>query len=239
MVDPTSTQTTPPRQSVPPVSQPVKPARILLLTDSIHSNTPTHLFENIPNHVCIKKKEYQLANLDKYSDEFAYTDFAVISMGVNDLCRYGHDARSLAAYITPLLQQYSTRYPHCQFVFNTLLLTRDYQWLNKEIESFNQYMYKLSRDVHNLCFFDSDRFTLKCFNESRQKLFVYAVGPTRGGLSEHNMRNEQSNNGIHISLQMRRLVASELVRCVGYLSGADGARFRRCDWVRNANTHSS
>ena len=172
----------------------------LLLTDSIHSSTPTHIFEAVPNHVCIKHKEYQLANIDQYSSEFEYTDVVVISMGINDLSRYGHKARTLADSITPKLQHYSRRYPHCKFIFST----------------------------RNLSFFDSHHFAAKTFKEDRSIASFYVPGPSRR-LSQQSMRNEQSNNGIHIPLHMRRLITSELVRSVGYLAGARCGRFRRCE----------
>ena len=204
---------------IPPVAEPVKPVRVLLLTDSVHSNTPTHIFEAIPNHVCIKKTEFQLTNLEKYCSEFAYTDVAIISMGVNDLSRYNHTSRSLAATVGPLLQHYSRRFPHCQFVFNSLLLTRDIKWLNREIDHFNQFMFDFSRDLKNVSFFDSDRLAMKICKEGRlSKRDVYSDG-----------------NGIHVTVQMRRPITAELVRCVRYLSGSGGPGNCRCDWLRNAS----
>ena len=225
------------QQHVPHIQQPCRPARVLLLTDSIHSNTPEHIFESVPGHICIKKKEYQLTNIDKYSQEFGYSDQVIVSMGVNDMARYGHNARSLARVAAPLFHRYNRQYPHCKFVFNSVLKTRDHGWLNQEIEAFNKFMFNLSRDVHNLSFFDSDRFTVRVCRESPHT-DVYARGPTRG-LSERSMRNEQSNNGIHLSSHMRRLISSELVRSVGFLAGAGGPRFRMCDWLRNVGPRSS
>ncbi len=226
MIDPTSTSPSVlTNQTVPPVSPPSKPTRVLLLTDSIHASTPTHIFEAIPNHVCVKKKEFQLANIDQYSSEFAYTDIAILSMGINDLSRYNHNAGSLASTVVPLLRQYSRQFPHCKFVFNSLLLTRDYNWLNSEIDVFNNLLLNFHAAQKTSAFFDSDRFAGKCYRETPSIPSFYAQNHT--------------NNGIHISFHMRRLISSELVRCVGYLSGTGGPRFRRCEWVRNVNSCSS
>ena len=61
------------------------------LVDSIHSNSPEHLFESVRNHECVKQEEYQLSNIDKYSDQFGYTDVVILSMGKNDLSCYDHE----------------------------------------------------------------------------------------------------------------------------------------------------
>ena len=212
-----------PRKVIPRIQQPNRPARILLLTDSVHSNTPEHIFESVPGHICIKRKEYQLSNIDQYSHEFQHTDQVIVSMGVNDLSRYGHTARSLSAVVTPLFHRYSQQYPQCKFVFNTVLKSRDHKWLNVEIEEFNNYMFDLSRDIRNLIFFDSDRFTINVCRANRGTQ-VYA--------------RDQSNNGIHLSVHMRRLISDELVRSVGFLSGKVGPRFGRCIWLRNVRSYS-
>ena len=230
--EPQTPELQPQNDPIPRIEQPAKrDTRVLFLTDSIHASTPTHLFDSIPHLVCIKKKEFQLANLNKYRDEFAYTDIVVISMGVNDLSRYRHTSASLMSSIAPLLRQYSNDFPQCKFMFNTVLLSRDHQWLNAEIDMFNNSMYELSKKVDNLCFFDSDLFVMKTMNDFPD-ITPYATGP-RGGLSESNMRNEQSNNGIHLSHRLKRIVSSELVRAVGLLSRARGPRFRQCMWLRN------
>ena len=220
----------PPSQPIPPIARARRPNRILLLTDSVYGNTPTNIFDPIPNHVCIKRKEYQLTNLDKYSEEFSYTDTVILSMGVNDLSRYGHDARSLARTVSPILRRYEHQFRHCKFVFNTVQLCRDHRWLNREIEKFNNFMFDLSREISNMSFFDSDRFA-KLVCRENPDMNPYA-SRSRGPMS-----SGQSDNGIHLSPRLRRLVSDELVRSIGFLSGADGARFRSCRWLRHARFH--
>ena len=215
-----------------------KPIRVLLITDSIHASTPTHIFESLPKHVCIKRVEYQLANLDKYSSEFEYSDIVIISMGINDLHKYGHTARSLADCIGPRLKNYSQRFPHTKFIFNSLLLTRDFRWLNTEVRVFNQIIFELSRDTRNLSFFDSDKFAERKFAENSHIQHFYASGPRRPG-SHTSMRDHRSNDGIHVCFEMRKLITEELVASVGYLTGIQGDRFRRCPWLRNVTTRSS
>ncbi len=215
----------PARATPAPPPQPSRPTRVLLLTDSILASTPVHLFENIPNHICIKRKEYQFANLDQYQSEFEYTDVVILSMGINDLSRYGHTARTLADCIAPRLKHYSHRYPDTKFVINSVLLTRDIKWCNKEVHIFNQIMFELSRDTRNLSFFDSDRFAEKKFNENKHIRSFFAT--------------DRSNNGIHISLDMRKIIVSELVNSVGYLSGIRAAKFGKAQWLYNVTTRSS
>ena len=214
-----------PTISATPPPQPLRPTRVLFLTDSILASTPVHLFENIPNHICIKRKEYQLANLDQYQSEFEYTDVVVLSMGINDLSRYGHTARTLADCIAPRLKHYSHRYPDTKFVFNSVLLTRDIKWCNKEVHVFNQLMFELSRDTRNLYFFDSDRFAEKKFSENKYIRSFFAT--------------DRSNNGIHISLDMRKIIVSELVNSIGYLSGVRAAKFGKAQWLYNVTTRRS
>ena len=84
-------------------------------------------------------------------------------------------------------------------------------------------MFDLSRDIRNLIFFDSDRFTINVCRANRGTQ-VYA--------------RDQSNNGIHLSVHMRRLISDELVRSVGFLSGKVGPRFGRCIWLRNVRSYS-
>ena len=223
---PTSRPTVPP--IAPPPESPVKPARILLLTDSIHSSTPEYLFETVPNHICIKQVEYQLQNIDKWSSQFGYTDTVVLSMGVNDLSRYGHTGNSLSDFLVEKLNHYSRIYPRTKFVFNSVLLTRDYQWCNNEIKTFNSNMFELSRRIRNLFFFDSHGLSaaqtgVRSFYEAGQK----------SSLSDVSMRNSRSNNGIHICLEMRRLIMTELVRSVGSLSGSRHEKYRNCKWLYN------
>ena len=229
--DPSTTQRPSPP---PPISQrnnqnTSHPSRILFLTDSVLSSTPEHIFEAVPNHVCVKQKEYQLTNIDKYSSQFGHTDVVILSMGINDLSRYGHNARSLLNSVTPKLLQYSRQYPRCKFIFNSLLLTRDYTWLNHEVKLFNSLMFDFTRRVRNVCFFDSHYFTEEICHSMNQS--VYVEGRT--------MRNDQSNNGIHIALRLRRLITAELVSGVAILTGTAGVSVGHCKWIRNLDPHSA
>ncbi len=229
--------------SVPPIAPPPdgktscdRPKRVLFLTDSVLSNMPEYLFESVQNHVCIKKINYQLADIDNFSPEFAHSDIVIISDGINDLSRYGKTAETLADITTSRFREYAVRYPDTKFVLNSVLLTRDHPWLNREVNKFNSLMFTLAENTRNLYFFDSDRLMYKSNLKQRQ---IYATGYLSSGLSEQNMFNSQSNNGIHISLQARRMVTWQLVNAVGYLAGCRGPRFRSCEWLRCVTTRSS
>ena len=85
-------RTPPPKLPVPPIKkpQPVLPSisrgshhRILFLTDSIHTATPTSLFNRIPGHRVVKKKNYQLVDIFGFEPEFGYSSIVLISCGVN------------------------------------------------------------------------------------------------------------------------------------------------------------
>ena len=105
------------------------------------------------------------------------------------------------------------------------------------MQQFNRIIYDISRNIRNLCFFDSHHFAAKTYRDNLNIPFFYVRG-RKGGLNELSVEDEQSNNGIHITLQMRRLISDELVRSVGFLTGARGARFRDCKWMRNVATRS-
>ena len=239
---PASSPSTPPSQSTvppiaPPPEQPKKPVRVLLLTDSIHSSTPDYLFETIPNHVCIKQIEYQLENFDKWSSQFSYTDYVILSMGINDLSRYGHSAKSLADCVIQKLKFFCHKFPRTKFIFNSVLLTRDHDWCNREVKTFNSIVHDLSRFMQNLYFFDSDGILVNQKPFAGNKSFY--EGGSRSSLTDSSMRDARSNNGIHISLEMRRLIMSELVRGVGFLSGCRSEKFRSCNWMYNVTSRSS
>ena len=86
--------------------------------------------------------------------------------------------------------------------------------------------------------FDSYHFAAKMFKENLDIATFYVRG-RKGGLNEISMKNKQSNNGIHISLQMRCLISTELVKGVGFLTRANGARYRECMWKQNVSARSS
>ena len=200
------------------------PSRILFLTDSIHSRTPTYLFDsNITNHIVVKKTNYQLADVFNFHDEFAYTDIVIVSCGINDISRYNHTANSLADIICAKFKHYCARYPNTKFIFNSILLTtgRNSRWLNPEVNLLNKYMFELASVTPNLYYFDSDKLVEK--SSFRQ---VY-IPRSEGG------------NDIHISTEVRKLIVRELVNSVGMLAGCRGDGFRRCRWLRNVTTRGS
>lgn len=213
------------KSDIPPIApnvpKPVdKQTRVLFLTDSVLSSTPNFIFNTLPNHVCIKKLNFQLTDVHSFRDEFDYTDVVIVSCGVNDLSRYGHTANSLADVVCRRFKQYSEQFPNTKFIFNTILLSRDHKWLNTEIISFNKYMYDLSRRTPNLYFFNSD-----------------------GLVAQSNIRrvypNHPNNNGIHVTLDVKKLVTRELVNSVGFIAGSRGARFQSCGWLCHVTNRSS
>ena len=194
------------------------PTRVLFLTDSVLSSTPTYVFDTIPNHVCIKKVNFKLTDIHNFRDEFSYTDVVIVSCGINDLSRYGHTANSLADVVCNRLKLYSAQYPNTKFIYNSILLTRDHKWLNNEVNMFNRYMFELSRSTRNLFFFNSDGLVAQ---------------------SDIKRIYHPNSNGIHVSLDVKKLITRELVNSVGFIAGSRGARFQRCGWLRHVTTRSS
>lgn len=206
-------RTQPVRSEIPPINitPPKRSKRVLLLTDSIISSCPTALFDVIPDHTCIKKQNYQLADFGLFKDEFAYTDYVILSGGVNDLSRHGRTAKTLADAVYKRLSDCCIEYPETKFIFNSILLTDSkYGTLNREICIFNKYMFELACKFDNFIFFDSHQTLISA-----------------------RLERVLEPQGIHITLTARKLVTRELVNCVGYLHALEtnsrGSRF--LDWV--------
>ena len=86
----------PPESSGPTEEKTVHQKRLLMLSDSIHISFGTHLFDK-QSVICIKKRlqNFCLSDLQKFENEFSYTDIVFISCGINDLSRYGWDSYRL------------------------------------------------------------------------------------------------------------------------------------------------
>ena len=160
-----------------------------------------------------------------------------VHAGINDMSRYGHTAKSLADSVLNKLKYFCQKFPRTKFIFNSVLLTRDYEWCNKEIKSFNSIVHDLSRHSDNLYFFDSDGILVSQKPFARGKSFY--EGGRRSTLTESSMMDARSNNGVHISLEMRRLIISELVKGVGFLFRCRSEKFRSCNWMYNVTSRRS
>ena len=206
-----------PKPVILPIAEPQRPdintqQRVLLLTDSIMSTTPTHVFDAIPEHTCIKKQNFRLSEVFGFEPEFKYTKTVIFSCGINDLSRHGLSANSLADLVCQRLAKCCRDNSTTNFVFNSILLSRQYPWLNREIDQFNHYMYELACDIPNLFYFDSHN--LLRLSNIQKRVWL------------------SSGNGIHITLDAKKLVARELVNAAGALSGARAPRFCSSRWLR-------
>ena len=227
----TPPQQLPPRERPPPIQHPdqyraptAPPIgthdRVLLLTDSILSATPTFIFERVSSSptVLIKKTCYKLVDVAGYEPEFGYTKTVILSSGVNDISRHGLRATVLADLFCKRLGEWCRKYPNTNFVFNSLLHTK-LSWLNAEIDNFNQIMFDFCKDYHNLNFFDSHEI-LMADKLSEKVENVLVPGP--GG------------NGIHITKQARVLVNDGMVDAVCWLHTSSDStlpsRLRRYRW---------
>ena len=205
-----------PRTPVPKIEQPppVKPRmamgskhRILFLTDSVLNSTPEYAFNRVKNHRCIKKKNYYLTDIFNYEPEFCYSKFVIISGGVNDLStnyngRPPMTAHTLADMVTDKLQKCCAKNSSTTFVFNSVVDTK-HDWLNREIDIFNDIIFKLSCTIPNLRFFDSHHALM------------------RNDISKHvdKVLDREDRRGTHLTLSAKRLIGTELVNAIELLDG--------------------
>ncbi len=193
-------------------------SRILLIHDSLIQDAPERAFEHIPGQTCVKRLNYKLSDVFQFETEFRHASTVALSCGVNDLARYGNTASFLADIVCPDLVRCCQRYNNTNFIFTSLTLVRDKNWLNSEILRFNRIMLDLARDIPNLFYYD-------CHGLICREVHPDWVWDTH------------DRNGIHLTLGVRRLVTRELVNCVGRLSNSHLPHHRNCEWLYCVNTN--
>ena len=176
-------------------------AGILLLTDSILSHTPEHIFDKIPGHRLIKKVNKRLTDVMAFEPEFRYRNMVVFSCGVNDLSCYGLRGHVLADIMCPRIAEAAKNHPNTTFVFNSLLYTR-HSWLNEEIDVLNKLMFELSLVTRNFVFFDSSD--------------VISDNPISA--SWDNVIEPRDPRRLHITRAARVIITDSLVRGLDLLS---------------------
>ena len=193
-------------------SRPLSPnKRVLLLTDSINCGLDTHLFHG-SGLTCIKEPQlFELANIDKYESEFQYTDYVIISAGVNDLSRYGHSAVSIAKFMCNKIRLWVNQFPNTMFIFNSILST-DYLWLNRRIKIVNKAMFNLSLDLYNTARFYFLDTHARLLNSNIQRIL------------------SPSGNGVHLSYAASSLVQRCIVDSVVALDQRDASDSIRRVW---------
>ena len=208
----------PQRWAVPSIREDATPSRplapnkrVLFLTDSVNCGLKTHLF-HATGLTCIKEPDFfELASIDKYVDQFAYTDYVVISAGVNDISRYGHSTTAICNFICDKLRDWVHRFPNTIFIFNSILST-DFVWLNRRIKTVNRALFNLSLelyDTNRFYFLDTHALVLDCD--------IPCVLSTKG-------------NGVHLSHDASILVQRCLVDCVIALNRRDSSNMISKVW---------
>ena len=170
------------------VSPKPRPKRLLLLTDSIHSAFPIDMFPS--DIMFIKKRNFELTNIDNFKNMFEYMDYVIVSCGVNDISRHDKTGETLSNFICDKLQLYTRMYPNTIFVFNSVLSTR-YNWLNREISFINDSVFKLSLSLNNLWFFDSHHIVNNVDYEVLER-----------------------HHDIHITITAKKHISSVIRRCI-------------------------
>ena len=195
---------------VPPIRQPMKqPSRqlhpggthpkVLLLTDSMLTSTPTWIFNKLGVR-CVKKTMYTLADLEQHEPEIAASHFVIINSGINDLSRYGQTSSSLRRSSLNTLRRLIATYPNTQFIINSVLWVDEtmHPWLNPEIDDLNKHMRELATD--NASYLDTHRLLI---HSSHEEVPI--------------IRDGRQRNGIHVTPDAQRFLGGCLVREVGRL----------------------
>ena len=204
----------PPPASAPPIERPTEPrtyqdkaakSKILFLTDSILSSTPEHLFERVPNHRCIKKKNYYLADTFNFEAEFKFCSMVVIGGGVNDLTTRRDNKSTLTAPVLAdlfvgRLRRCCEKHPNTKFVFNSILDTK-IRWLNAEADTFNRIMFDLSMTIPNLEFLDLHAALIRNPMSDRAD----------------NILDSSDRRGTHLTLRAKRVLSEDLVSALKLL----------------------
>ena len=186
-----------PTRPAPPIREPKSDnnsngkKRILFLTDSLHVSFPTNLL-NTSDLTCVKKVEFQVANIGNYQNEFRYFDYVVISTGINDISRYNRTGHDLAAFMYNRLKSICINTPNTVFIFNSLLLT-EYPEINNSVDIFNKAMFDLSLDIYDL-----ENFW---FYDSHNLLFGVNTIQERG-------------NGIHITSTATNIIRQSIIKSI-------------------------
>ena len=197
IVDPPAKSPAPPMLTSAP--KPGRKQKILFLTDSVLYSTPEFLFDRVPNHRCIKKRNYYFADVPKFEPDFINSQIVLLSLGINDLstCSPGRPQKSgeeLAAWVSHHLNSYCKKYRNTVFLVNSILHTR-HSWLNSEIDTYNQVMYLFAQSIPNLQFVDSH------------------TAITRHGIARRIdfVLDRYDGRGTHLTLDAKKIVARELV----------------------------
>lgn len=186
--------------------------RILFLHDSILNSAPEHIFGKVPNHRCVKKQNYYLTDIFKFSSEFKYSSFVIISCGVNDLStRYGDrlpmSGQELFDFVSKRISRTCELNPNTTFVFNSLIHTR-HAWLNNEINIVNNLIFRLICTIPNMRFFDS----------------LHAL--VRDPISRHldHVIDPEDGRGTHLTFRAKRLISDQLVNALVLLEARRSGR---------------
>ena len=141
------------KRSIPLKSVPDTTAkRVLFLTDSTLSSFPVHKFEG--DLTCSKRGLYKLTDIRKYMSEFIFTDFVIVSSGINDISRYHCTAEELMKFSVEFYEECSKHFPRTKFIFSSLLQTSS-DWINAATDDYNTYVFELSLRYPNILFFDN------------------------------------------------------------------------------------
>ena len=213
------TGSTPNSRQIPPIIPPPtqttsRTARVMLVTDSIHKSTPEHVFEQVPGITCVKKECYQLCDIFEMEREFEHAKTVILSSGINDLSRYGKTAHTLADLVCPKLEKCCKKFSKTNFIFNSITHVKNNNWLNDEVNIFNDFMFELSQKVRNLTYFDSHGLIM-----NMKPVYVWD-------------RSERGN-GVHLCYDVRRTIVKGMVTAVGKVTSAHPLKFRECRWLYN------
>ena len=168
-------------KSLKPIYSTSKPQSLLFLTDSFLKNFPVEQFPI--NIKFLKRVVLDMYNINEY--EHLFSDFKIIfiSCGVYDLYREldKYNAINLIGFLRSRLNFWKQNYPGIEFVINSLILTK-FDWLNKEIETYNRMLLHLVLEHYqdNVYIFDSWEIARKMWSKN-----INILNPKGNGVQIH------------------------------------------------------
>ena len=161
-----------------------------------------------------------------FEKEFEYTDYVIISAGVNDVSRYERSAYYISILKCNKLRYWVQKYPNTVFVFNSILSVHTkFAWLNTRINYVNKELFELSLELY-----DHSNFY---FLDTHAKL--------QGSKIQHVISS--TGNGVHITQKAASIVQSCILECVVGLDRYDQSLYQvwplRHEYRRSASAFHS
>ena len=139
-------------------TSPVKPKRVLILSDSKNSTFDCSLLKEPV--IVFRKNLFYLRDLDTHHHSIKQADLVLVSAGINDLRNNRADPWTLHDHIKHFVSQYSDT----QFLFDSItplsIYADRFNAMNNRISHLNELVLELSLRSRNIKLFDNVQFGL-------------------------------------------------------------------------------